>query len=104
MRTLKFRAWCEEDKVMIYDLNSPRLIHGELKDECGQYELMQFTGVQDLHGNDVYDGDIIKDAWEIESYVISWNKTGYWNNLGLVKFSGIIGNIHEHPELLGYKQ
>lgn len=29
-REIKFRGWHEEDKIMVYDLNSLRLIHGVL--------------------------------------------------------------------------
>lgn len=117
MRELKFRAWCHEDKVMIYDLNSPRLVHGELKDDL--YEFMQYTGLTDKTGKEIYEGDILEYTQYSVSLpsgkenfttlnIVEWCDTHtkflLMPGCGFITSEGlIIGNIHEHPHLLETK-
>ena len=137
MRTIKFRAWDKEKKIMwlphdLYDISSLHLY----STDDGKYELpnvipMQFTGLQDKKGKDIYEGDVIKTYCEITNreiigeieYADKWctfylgAKNDYgcgmasdsvfqWYYSQEEKTEGdvlaeIIGNIHENPELLG---
>jgi uncharacterized phage protein (TIGR01671 family) len=54
----EFRAWHEEDQVMIYDLNSPRLFHGVL--QADDYILMKYTDLKDIKNKKMYENDIIQ--------------------------------------------
>lgn len=105
MLPIKFRAWCELDKVMVYDLNSPRLHHGELKDEI--YEFMQFTGLHDRNGKEIYQGDIFKRPYSYdELYLVDdvMNLGFYVYEFGWESNDiEVIGNIHENQELLESK-
>jgi uncharacterized phage protein (TIGR01671 family) len=121
MREIKFRSYHREDKVMVYDLNSPRLIHGELRDD--DYIFMQYTGLRDKNGIEIYEVDILK-RYEIplsESPLFSviydapcfcfqrFHKKGIDEELvGIVPWRildmEVIGNIYENPELIKDKE
>lgn len=78
---------------------------------------MQFTGLCDKNGKEIYEGDILivpsgyGGDMEFEEYVgiIKYDAPEYWIKPRTKKHQGqdfqwceleIIGNIHENPELL----
>ena len=121
MRELKFRAWTMG--VMLYsgkDFSTVPVNNQPLATKDGgmatNLELMQYTGLKDKNGNDVYESDIIK--WEQQADVY-----GTDTEQAVVKFTNgcftpigydgndefysrdiptceVIGNIYENPELL----
>jgi len=114
-RELKFRGFHKIDKIMVYDLNSPRLLHGKLVSEDNDYILMQYIGREDKNGLCIYEGDIIIDdgihyknkpkfgivSFEDGCFVLS--NEGYQSDSFFYLLSEdleVIGNIHENPELL----
>lgn len=136
MRIIKFRFYSNSLKVMYSPDNQidnlwsiPEADNGILKVRDGDI-LMQFTGLKDKNGKDIYEGDIVKiecyAEWEDITYdgvftgkavmiaskgacivnpIFKNNITGKIEKTNQYKNiaayrSIIIGNIHENPELL----
>jgi len=108
MREIKFRAWHPEDKVMIYDLNTPKLYHGVLGSyptkEEDDYIFMQYTGLKDKNGKEIYESDVMQ--LNNENYIVDWDEERASFTCGSLLFgknefgSIVIGNIYENPELM----
>lgn len=111
MRTIKFRAWDSlQGKMIFSEPDIMNFFHKAFMDN-----VMQFTGLLDKNGKEIYEGDILnqQDGWY---RIIEWDEgcggfigvaigkdvyEKYWNNLGERDESAeIIGNIFENPELL----
>ena len=113
MREFKFRAWDKSLKRMSYDpLNvisfDGRFYYG-IADITGYpQEVMQYTGLKDKNGKEIYEGDVCKYREDTEGQIIFedgcfWFDCTDWSE-PICIFSDwefeVIGNIHENPELL----
>lgn len=125
MRPIKFRAYLKNEKKIIdvksidWDENGNLISinYPEGKDYFG-YEnddiiLMQYTGVRDKNGEEIYEGDIVEwlsakfeIKWLLSSFCICNRKIGNLaleigvNQCGIQNRLIVIGNIYKNPELL----
>ncbi|XKH51343.1 YopX family protein [Chryseomicrobium palamuruense] len=114
MREIKFRAWDEVHKQMLY-------IGLELDTHIGgpQEDLMQYTGLKDKNGVEIYEGDIVSMFQGTQLSEVFFSKGMFLVNRGfrasvyhseleireeilfnIIDTCEVIGNIYENPELL----
>lgn len=128
MKGIKFRAWDNRNNEMVYSEKSDcfyintkgvLFMYAIPKSESGlatiyykSYDVEQFTGLKDINGKDIYEGDVISrdincmyDVGKVNEEVGFWE--GRYNsgdaniNNVIASFNAkVIGNIHEDSELL----
>lgn len=122
MRTIKFRAWY--GKSMEYDVQDVWSVHGRSFGHILQDRgttVMQYTGLDDKNGQEIYEGDVVLAKEYIKGGVASRRKRWIivWDPHYATGWSGerkgeyttiidstletepeVIGNIYENPELL----
>ena len=134
MREIKFRTWDKFNHRMYPDLEHHFGFAGEtLKEPAltslnsligiskAAYELMQFTGLKDKNGKEIYEGDMLgyfitihntgeRKLWEKHEVIIELFSGGGMDTgvigVGFVLEDRdpheceVIGNIYENPELI----
>lgn len=122
-RPIKFRAWDEENSVMVYPKHADHydqiysglddegvltISYTDRNDDYHEMVVMQFTGLLDKTGKEIYESDILRWNGEIGEY--KWVE-----EFACFEFQGderrypqkmdakdleVISNIYETPELL----
>ena len=127
MTIIKFRAWNEEQKYMAYQGTPDLETLQSFIFHFGDKELMQFTGLHDKNGKEIYTGDILQlkrldgsvlfykifcvkggfafnahqdDFYKPQSEIYFYESTSDMQSSSFISSLQIIGNIHEDSCLL----
>lgn len=132
-REIKFRAWAIKEKMLMHDIGifpmgnklawagnpkKPNTSEPLINPKSDDFVIMQYTGLTDRHGKEIYEGDILRGYFKTDD-VEDWlwltltddeKETGsrifppvtipdFYQN-PLPEQLEVLGNIYENPELL----
>lgn len=113
MKTNKFRVWdvnfedmFDADNIIL-DRNDS--LSNQIND-CDDYKFMQFTGLLDKNGKEVYEKDVLRVkmgcSWQEKLFLVKdiWDLHIWLNDKDLyfrVKSFEVVGNIYQNTNLIG---
>lgn len=132
MREFKFRVWDNSNNKWLKDeenfdyeikymIDLSGRIYMYIENGGGEdnveyldldYEINQYTGLKDKYGNEIYEGDIVKDEIDEEIGYVEFSEGEYriiYDNIAIILnrdeafYIEVIGNIYENKEFLGDK-
>lgn len=119
MREIKFRFWRDNRMQIAHQLNA--YVNSDNNFSGDGEVLMQFTGLRDRNGREIYEGDIYQvaknviyrvvfvgtpEVFEDEALMGGFGLQNDWRGILIafdtyaVEHGEVIGNIYENPELL----
>lgn len=128
MREIKFRVVVAgkiitmRDHNLVYDLDTGKWRldmysqGGEFCESCEDFELLQFTGLKDKNGKEIYAGDVL-DLQLHTPALVTWNEkyasfslerkgwlySHWFGESTEPEEVTVLGNVYDNPELLEAK-
>lgn len=127
MREIKFKMWDKNNKCFLEDVGYINNFFISLDGKpfkaidygfgegygiigIKKIEISQYTGLRDIAGDEIYEGDIVKDIsneligyieYSDGGFIIIYDDIAEKLNADESAYLEVIGNIFENPELLG---
>jgi len=121
MREIKFRAWDHQNNSMFYpheiyfdeglkNIRALDTMANYIENGRPRFMLMQYTGLRDRNGREIYEGDIVEQQSEWDRITVR-GEIVFSRGIFVVRDCGcqehllnetaeVIGNIYENTELL----
>jgi len=118
MKEIRFRAWDKTAKYMFKIFDNTTGEEWFLPQVKDKFEVMQYTGLKDRNGKEIYEGDIFRITNPNSLYIVTWDEAngrflgvavgGVERRIAYVGMVDrndkpaieVIGNIYENVELI----
>jgi len=120
MREIKFRVWHPKTKIMSVEFTLMDAMEHEVDKTSNDEIYLQFTGLLDKQGVEIYEGDIVHimcgdtyfdegivtfgefsaDIYTVIGYYVANKNNTQVSEAGIDSQYEVIGNIYENAELL----
>lgn len=120
-REIRFRIWLADRKEFFFiDLKNFPINANLYAQLLEKNPIQQFTGLKDINGKDIYEGDIVETVYKTKGEIVFYDeryakeykfggigsfsefiiREGLRNYRSISTVLKVIGNIYENPELL----
>jgi uncharacterized phage protein (TIGR01671 family) len=114
VREIKFRAWDGErlKPVTLWGFHEGFIMTSKGSADEKEYKVMQYTGLKDKNGNEIYEGDIVR-VWEEDEHIpyrdsgggiIDFDLEEGFSQLGIVDFKSAWYTYETKKHLKGRKE